>query len=112
MKDVGIEISEEMKEGKVVIDVFTVWCGPCKFISPVLEKLRDEGLFKLMKVDLDKNRALGEMFGITAIPTLMFFKDGELLNNSINIQGQAVVNNGIMVGAAGEPVIRQIVEQM
>ncbi|MHA2007733.1 MAG: thioredoxin family protein [Promethearchaeota archaeon] len=88
------------------------WCGPCKFVSPVLEKLRDEGLFKLLKEDLDKNRPLGEMFGITAIPTLLFFKNGELLNHPIEIQGQLLVRNGIMVGASGEAVLREIVAQM
>jgi hypothetical protein len=81
-------------------------------VSPVLEKLRDEGLFKLLKEDLDKNRPLGEMFGITAIPTLLFFKNGELLNHPIEIQGQLLVRNGIMVGASGEAVLREIVAQM
>jgi len=88
------------------------WCGPCKFISPILEKLKNEGIIKLIKEDLDKNRALGERYGVTAIPTLIFFKNGELLNHPIEIQGQLLVRNGIMVGAAGEPILRQIIEQM
>ncbi|MBA7544650.1 hypothetical protein ES705_37011 [subsurface metagenome] len=88
------------------------WCGPCKFVSPILEKLKNEGLIKLIKEDLDKNRPLGERFNITAIPTILFFKNGELLNQPIEIQGQLLVRNGIMVGASGEQILRQIIDQM
>ena len=88
------------------------WCGPCKFVSPILEKLKEEGLIKLLKEDLDKNRPLGERFGITAIPTLLFYKNGELLNHPIEVQGQVLVRNGLMVGAGGEAILRSIVSQM
>lgn len=81
-------------------------------MSPILEKLKQEGLIKLLKEDLDKNRPLGERFGVTAIPTLIFFKNGELLNHPIEIQGQMLVRNGLMVGASGEQVLRQIIELM
>ncbi|MHA2391594.1 MAG: thioredoxin family protein [Promethearchaeota archaeon] len=112
LQEFGLEISDIMKEGKVVLDVYTTWCGPCKFLSPILEKLEKEGLIKLLKEDLDKNRSLGERFNITAIPTLLFFKNGELLNHPIEVQGQLVVKNGMMVGAAGEQIMREIVSQM
>ena len=122
LKEFGLEIPDNMQEGKVILDVYTEiwvnislkqdWCGPCKFVSPVLEKLKEEGLIKLLKEDLDKNRPLGERYGVTAIPTLIFFKNGELLNHPIEVQGQLLVRNGIMVGAAGEPILRQIVAQM
>lgn len=112
LKEFGLEINENMKHGKVIVDVYTTWCGPCRFLSPILEKLKEEGLIELLKEDLDQNRPLGEKFGITAIPTLLFFNNGELLNHPIEIQGQLLVRNGIMVGAAGEQVIREIVERM
>ena len=109
LKSVGID---GPSDGKLLIDVFTTWCGPCKFVAPILHKLRDEGLIKLIQVDLDQNRPLGEMFGITAIPTLLFFNNGELLDNTIEVEGQVLVKRGIMVGAAGEPVLRQIIDKM
>ncbi|MFX1275465.1 MAG: thioredoxin family protein [Promethearchaeota archaeon] len=109
LKKVGIDGPQE---GKLIIDVYTTWCGPCKFIAPILHKLRDEGLISLIQVDLDQNRPLGELFGITAIPTLLFFKDGQLLEHYIEIDGQVLVRKGIMVGAAGEPIIRKIIEAM
>ena len=109
LKSVGID---GPKDGILLIDVYTNWCGPCKFVAPILHKLRDEGLIKLIQVDLDQNRPLGEMFGITAIPTLLFFKDGKLLEGTIEVQGQPLVNNGIMIGAAGEAILREIINQM
>ncbi|TFF97980.1 MAG: thiol reductase thioredoxin [Promethearchaeota archaeon] len=112
LEEVNLDISDDLKEGKVIIDVYTDWCGPCKFIAPILEKFQDEGLIKAIRVDLDQNRALGQMFGITAIPTLLFFKDGRLLEKNISIQGQEAVKKGIMVGAAGEPIMREIIEKM
>ncbi|MFX1357068.1 MAG: thioredoxin family protein [Promethearchaeota archaeon] len=112
LREFGLEITDEMKQGKVIIDVYTVWCGPCKFISPILEKLESEGLIHVLKVDLDQNRPLGNRFGITAIPTLLFFKNGQLLDHTIEIQGQPFVRNGIMIGAAGEPLLREIINDM
>lgn len=112
LQEFGLNVPDTMKDGKVVLDVYTTWCGPCKFLSPILEKLEKEGLIKLLKEDLDKNRPLGERFGITAIPTLLFFNNGELLNHPIEVQGQIMVKNGLMVGAAGEAVMRQIIEKM
>jgi thioredoxin 1 len=112
LKKFGLNITEDMKQGKVILDIYTTWCGPCRFVSPILEKLKDEGLIELLKEDLDQNRPLGEQFGITAIPTLLFFSNGELLNHPIEVQGQLLVRNGIMVGAAGEQVLREIVDKM
>jgi len=112
LKDFGIEITEDMKEGNVIIDVFTQWCGPCRYLSPTLKRLNDEGLFKLIKIDLDQNRPLGNKFNITAIPTLLFFKNGDLYDGIIEIQGQPLVRDGIMIGAASEDTIREIVSKM
>jgi thioredoxin 1 len=112
LKQYGLDISEEMKQGKVIIDVYTTWCGPCKWLSPILEKLEQDGLCKVLKVDLDQNRPLGNRFGITAIPTLLFFNEGKLLENIIEVQGQPLVRDGLMVGAAGEPVLKEIIAKM
>ncbi len=111
LRSFGMDIQDKHKEGLVLIDIFTEWCGPCKFVSPILEKLSEEGLFKLLAVDLDKNRPLGERFGISAIPTLLFFKNGKLLDKDITVNGQVLVRGGLMIGAAGEPILREIVAQ-
>ena len=112
LKNFGLNVTEDMKHGILVCDIYTVWCGPCKFLSPILEKLKEEGLIKLLAVDLDQNRPLGEKFGVTAIPTLLFFKDGEMVDGTIEIQGQPLVRDGIMIGAAGENVLKSIITKI
>ena len=100
------------KDGKLIIDLSSEWCGPCKILTPVLKKLSEKGLFDLIEVDVDENRELAKKLNIYAIPTLLFFKDGKLLEKNIEIQGQKVVNNGVMMGAAGELVLIEIIKKM
>jgi len=66
----------------VLVDFWATWCGPCKTLGPMLEKLAAEynGAFRLGKVDVDKNQELAGMFGIRSIPTVMMVKDGQLLD--------------------------------
>jgi thioredoxin 1 len=65
----------------VVVDFWAEWCGPCKMIAPVLDELADEyaGRAKIGKVNVDEQQALAARYGITAIPTLIFFKGGEVV---------------------------------
>ena len=64
----------------VLVDFWATWCGPCKTLGPMLEKLAAEynGAFRLAKVDVDKNQELAGMFGIRSIPTVMLVKNGEI----------------------------------
>ncbi len=78
LKAIGIEIPTK---GKVVLDVFTEWCGPCKQVGPILHKMQKDGLITLVQTDLDKNEDLGKNHNIHAIPTLIFFKDGKRIGS-------------------------------
>ncbi|MBN1216658.1 MAG: thioredoxin family protein [Candidatus Lokiarchaeota archaeon] len=69
-------------------------------------------MIKLIQVDLDQNRPLGNLFNVSAIPTLLFFKDGVLLEKNIEIDGEIRVQKGKMVGACGEDLMRLILEKM
>lgn len=64
----------------VVIDVFATWCPPCKVMDPILEDLAKEfaGRYKFVKINVDQSRELAIKFGVTTIPTFLFFKDGQL----------------------------------
>ena len=66
----------------VLVDCWATWCGPCKMISPIIDQVATEmaGVAKVGKVDVDGNSALANRFGIRSIPTLLFFKNGELVD--------------------------------
>ncbi|GLQ94611.1 thioredoxin [Dyella acidisoli] len=66
----------------VLVDFWAEWCGPCKSLGPLLEKLAAEynGAFRLGKVDVDKNQELAGVFGIRSIPTVILVKDGQILD--------------------------------
>lgn len=63
----------------VVIDFYTDWCGPCKMLAPVLDEVAESvgDSAKVMKVDAAAQQELAQKFGVTAVPTLVFMKDGE-----------------------------------
>lgn len=64
----------------VVVDFWAEWCGPCKMIAPILDEIAREkaGSVKIAKVNVDQNQSLSARYNIRAIPTLLFFKDGQL----------------------------------
>ena len=72
------EFDSEIKEGLVLVDFFATWCGPCRMLSPVLEEVSNENPdLKVLKIDVDEVGPLAARFGISSIPTLILFKNGE-----------------------------------
>ena len=72
----------------VVVDFWATWCGPCKMIAPILSEIATEyaGKVKIAKVNVDENFELSNEFGIQSIPTLMLFKNGEVVNTIIGFR--------------------------
>ena len=66
----------------VLVDFWATWCGPCKTLGPILEKLADEyaGAFKLAKIDCDKEQQLAGMFGVRSIPTVVLIQGGQIVD--------------------------------
>lgn len=67
----------------VMIDFFATWCGPCTKLHPVLEKLAAASdAYDIVKVDIDENPDLADKFNVSAVPTLLIFKDGKSISRS------------------------------
>lgn len=69
----------------VVIDFWAQWCGPCRMMSPIVDELADEydGRIVVGKMDVDENDDVPGDFGIMSIPTMLFFKNGQLVNRHV-----------------------------
>jgi thioredoxin 1 len=64
-------------EGKVIVDFWAEWCGPCHAVAPVLDRIADEHDVKLVKVNIDQEHGLAERFGVSSIPMMVLFENGE-----------------------------------
>ncbi len=88
--------NELIKEGTVVIDFFATWCGPCKMLGPVLEKLeKEETDIKFYRLDIDANVNVAEEQNIMAVPTLLLYKEGKLVSQTQGFQTYEALKNWI-----------------
>jgi thioredoxin 1 len=83
----------------VVVDFWAPWCGPCKMVAPILEKLADEfaGKVLIAKVNTDENQQYAMQYGVQGIPTMIFLNQGQLVHSQ--------------VGALPENVLKDLFEQ-
>lgn len=83
----------------VLVDFYATWCGPCKMLAPVVSEIAEEYKEKLevYKVNIDENQELALKYDIMSIPTLMFFKNGEVVNTSVGFRSKSelkdIINN-------------------
>lgn len=78
--DSNIELKEAVKTGKVIVDFFATWCGPCQMLGGELETLVEEDpTIEVIKIDIDEYGELAREYGVMVVPTIYFYQDGELL---------------------------------
>lgn len=82
--------SEVMSSDKpVLIDFFATWCGPCRMVSPIVDKISDEYTnIKVCKVDVDSEPELAQRFEVTSIPTLVVIKNGNVVNKAVGYRSK------------------------
>ena len=95
-----VKISSEnfksLKEGDkpLVVDVWATWCGPCRMIAPIIATLAEkyDGKIVVGKCDVEENEDLAAEYGIRNIPTILFFKGGQVVDKLVGAQGEAVLD--------------------
>ncbi|MDO4868818.1 MAG: thioredoxin [Bacillota bacterium] len=77
----------------VLVDFWAVWCGPCKMVAPVVAEIAEEyeGKVKVGKVNIDEEQMLAMQYNITAIPTLILFKNGEPAQQLVGLRSKAEI---------------------
>ncbi len=79
-----------------LIDFFATWCGPCKMMGPVLENVAsNRDTIKIAKVDVDKFESLARTYGVMSIPTLILFKNGQVVATKVGFTPEPLLNEWI-----------------
>jgi thioredoxin 1 len=91
--DADFEAQVEKNTGVTVVDFWATWCGPCRMIAPILEQLSEEyeGKVRVTKLDVDSNQRTAMRFNVRSIPTLLFFRDGKVIDQVIGAVPRAAL---------------------
>ncbi|MBZ7931397.1 thioredoxin [Campylobacter sp. LH-2024] len=94
-----IELTSEnfsqVKEGVALVDFWAPWCGPCRMLAPVIDELANdfEGKAKICKINTDEQSDLAAEYGVRSIPTLIFFKNGEVVDQLVGAQSKQAITD-------------------
>ena len=87
--------SSKIQKGVILVDFYAQWCGPCRMMAPILEKIASTIGDKatIAKLDIDKEQNLAAKFQIASIPTLILFKDGKEIKRESGLQDETAISN-------------------
>ncbi len=80
--------NDDIKSGVTLVDFYADWCGPCRMLTPVLEKVSKDlqGTVKVLKLDIDNAQKIASSFQVTSVPTLILFKDGKEVDRIVGLR--------------------------
>ncbi len=91
--DTNFEAEVVQASGVVLVDFSATWCGPCKRLEPLVHEIADDydGRLKVVKVDIDKAPTIAAKFAVMAVPTLIFFRDGKVVDQLSGLVAKRVI---------------------
>ncbi|MHB0949164.1 MAG: thioredoxin [Gemmatimonadaceae bacterium] len=100
--DGDFEQEVEKHDGLTVVDFWATWCGPCRMIAPILDQIATEydGKVKVTKLDVDANIKTATRFNVRSIPTILFFKDGKVVDQIVGAVPKATIESKLQQHAA------------
>lgn len=93
LNDANFEEEVLKHKGPVMVDFWATWCGPCRMLGPVVEEIAKEyaGKVKVCKLNVDEGTETSSHYRITSIPTIIFFKDGQVAGQTVGLQSKAAL---------------------
>lgn len=95
MEITSIELQEKINSGKkVIVEFWAEWCGPCKMMKPVFERVANQNKsdVEMYTMNMDLNREVGVTLGIRSIPTIKVFENGEVINTKVGMMNEGQIN--------------------
>ncbi|MFQ5679129.1 MAG: thioredoxin [Gemmatimonadota bacterium] len=96
--DENFQAEIESSDGLVMVDFWAEWCGPCRLVAPIVDELASEygDRVKVGKLDVDQNPRIVQRFNVRSIPSILFFRDGELVDTVIGAQPRASLERKLL----------------
>lgn len=96
INEIELKSKLEEKDKIILVDFWATWCNPCKMLNPILEKLDEEiKEVEFMKINVDENGEIADSYSIGSIPTILIFKNGEIVNKITGFKPKIIIKNEI-----------------